>query len=67
MTMMRTYMNKFIGSEVEVLIEETKDGYSYGHTDNFLYVKIKHLLEHNTFIKVKITDVIYPYCIGKIK
>ena len=61
------YMNKFIGSEVEVLIEETKDGYSYGHTDNFLYVKIKHLLEHNTFIKVKITDVIYPYCIGKIK
>lgn len=61
------YMNKFIGSEVEVLIEETKDGYSYGHTDNFLYVKIKHVLEHNTFIKVNITDVIYPYCIGKIK
>ena len=29
-------MNKFIGSEVEVLIEETKDGYSYGHTDNIL-------------------------------
>ena len=35
------YMNKFIGEEVEVLVEETIDGYSYGHTGNFLYCKIK--------------------------
>lgn len=56
------YMKKFIGREVEVLIEEEKDGFSYGHTSNFLYVKIDKILKHNTFIKVKIVSVDYPYC-----
>ena len=59
------YMNKFIGKEVEVLIEETKDGYSLGHTGNFLYVKINKELEHNKFIKVKIKEINYPYCIAE--
>ena len=59
------YFNKYIGEEVEVLIENSKDGYSYGHTSNFLYVKIPEVLEHNTFHKVKIEKVEYPYCIGK--
>lgn len=60
------YMQKFIDKEVEILIEETKDDYSYGHTGNFLYVKVKGKLEQNAFVKVKITNVIYPYCIGSI-
>lgn len=60
------YFSKFIDNEVEVLIEEYKDGYSYGHTSNFLYVKIKDKLKHNEFYKVKIEKVDYPYCIGKI-
>ena len=60
------YFSKFIDSEVEVLIEEYKDGYSYGHTSNFLYVKIKDELKHNNFYKVKIDKIDYPYCIGKI-
>ena len=59
------YMNKFIDSEIEVLIEEYKDGYSYGHTSNFLYVKIPKKLEHNTFYKTKINSVEYPYVIGE--
>ena len=59
------YFNKYIGEEVEVLIENNKDGYSYGHTSNFLYVKIPEVLEHNTFHKVKIEKIEYPYCIGK--
>jgi len=58
------YMKKFIGSEVEVLVEEFKDGYSYGHTGNFLYVKIKGKLPHNEIVKVTIKDIDYPYCIG---
>ena len=60
------YMQKFINREVDVLIEEYKDGYSYGHTGNFLYVKIKGELPHNEIIKVKIVRVDYPYCIGEI-
>lgn len=60
------YMEKFMGRNVDVLIEEYKDGYSYGHTSNFLYVKIAGELEHNTFVEVELKEVLYPYCIGKI-
>lgn len=59
------YFNKYIGKEVEVLIEETKDGYSYGHTGNYLYVKINKELEHNTFVQVKVTKIEYPYCLAE--
>ena len=58
------YMKKFIDKEVEVLIEETKDGYSLGHTGEFLYVKINKELPHNELVKVVVKDVEYPYCIG---
>ena len=58
-------MNKFIGSNLDVLIEEYKDGYSYGHTSNFLHVKINKKLDHKTFYKAKIIEVDYPYCIGE--
>ena len=58
------YMKKFINKEVEVLIEEYKDGYSYGHTGNYLYVKINRELPHNEIVKVTIKDIEYPYVIG---
>lgn len=60
------YMNSFLDKEVEVLIEVSKDGYSVGHTTNYLQIKINKILEHNTFVNVKITSIEYPYCIGKI-
>ena len=60
------YMNKFLNREVEVLIEVSKDGYSIGHTTNYLQVKINKELEHNTFVSVKIISIEYPYCIGTI-
>lgn len=59
------YMNKFIGKDVEVLVEEYKDGFSFGHTGNYLYVKINKELPHNEIVKVKITNVEYPYCIAE--
>lgn len=59
------YYNKFLNREVEVLIEETKEGVSYGHTGNYLHIKINKELEHNTFVTVKIIDIEYPYCIGE--
>ena len=59
------YFNKFIGKDEEVLIETTKDGYSYGHTGNYLNVKIKGEFDHNTFVNVKIIDIDYPNVIGE--
>lgn len=59
------YANKFLNKQEEVLIEEEKDGYSYGHTSNYLHVKINKKLKHNTFVTVTITKVDYPYCLAK--
>jgi len=58
------YMKKYLNKEVEVLIEEYVDGYSLGHTGNYLYVKIKGEYPHNEIVKVKIKDIKYPYCIA---
>ena len=60
------YASKFIGKELEILVEQTKDGFSYGHTSNYLNVKVKGNLPHNELIKVKITSVDYPNVIGEI-
>ncbi len=60
------YMEKFLKQKVAVLIEENREGYSYGHTGNFLQVKIEGEVQHNTFVDVEIVAVSYPYCIGKI-
>ena len=60
------YFSSFIGRDVVVLVEEFRDGYSYGHTDNYLHVKIEGKIEHNTFVKPKIKEVSYPYCIGEV-
>ena len=59
------YMNKFLNKEVEVLIEKTIDGYSYGHTSNYLLVKIEGEYPHNSFTNVIINEINYPYCISK--
>ncbi len=60
------YMQKFLNQEVEVLIEEVKEGSSYGHTGEFLHVKIASELQRNTFVKIKIKEIKYPYCIGEM-
>lgn len=60
------FMKKFINKKVEVLIETTKDNISYGHTTNYLEVKITKELSHSNFYNVKITKIEYPYCIGEI-
>ncbi|MBE6157218.1 MAG: tRNA (N(6)-L-threonylcarbamoyladenosine(37)-C(2))-methylthiotransferase MtaB [Firmicutes bacterium] len=59
------YMKKYLGKEVEVLVEEYKDGVSLGHTGNFLHVKVPKKLPHNELIKVTIKEINYPYCIGE--
>lgn len=58
------YMKKYLGKEVEVLIEESNE-ISTGHTSNYLHVKINKRLNHNEIVKVTITDIAYPYLIVK--
>lgn len=60
--MERTYKEKFIGKEVEVLPEVEKEGCLLGHTDNYLEVKYKGSKEDkNKMVKVKIVSLNYPY------
>jgi len=61
------YMNKFINKEVEFIPETFKDGYLFGHTGNYLSIKVKGdkgLL--NKVVKVKITSIEYPYCMSNL-
>ena len=49
------YYGSFIGEEVEVLVEEEKDGYFYGFTDNYIPIKLKGNYKINEFYKVKLS------------
>ena len=51
------YYNKFINKELDVLIEEVKDGISTGHTSNYIKVIINEELEHNKIYNVQIDKV----------
>ena len=46
------YYNKFIGKEVEVLIEEEKNGYFVGFTDNYIPIKLKGDYKINELYKI---------------
>ncbi len=46
------YYNSFIGKEVEVLIEELKDGYYYGFTSNYIPLKLKGDYKINELYKI---------------
>lgn len=61
------YMSKFLNKEVEVLVENNKDGCSYGHTSNYLYVKINNKYNSEDIVNVSLTNINYPYIEGKGK
>lgn len=58
------YMSKFINNDIEVLIENYKDGYSYGHTSNYLYVKVNGNFNSEEVVKVTISKIEYPNCVA---
>lgn len=59
------YMKKFLGREMEVLIENCKDDYTYGHTGNYLNVKIKGNYNSGDLRKIHLIGMEYPYIIGE--
>ena len=50
------YLDKFIGENVEVLVEKTIDNKSIGHTGNYLQVEINGKYEKNSLINVMIKE-----------
>ena len=52
------YYNKFINKNIDVLIEEIKEDYVVGHTDNYIKVKINKVLETNKFYNIKIDEIV---------
>lgn len=61
-----TYNQKFVGRNMDVLVEEHKDGCSIGHTSNYLKVVIKGEVPTNEFYNVKITNASSSEVAGKI-
>ena len=51
------YLEKNIGRILPVLIETNQDGYSIGHSDNYLKVRVKGSILSNTLINVKINKL----------
>ena len=60
----KCYMEQFIGKTVEVLIERERDGISYGHTGNYLFVQLEGSYQSGDLIPVKILKVAYPCCVA---
>lgn len=52
----KEYYNRFIGKEVEVLIEEEKNGYFIGFTDNYIPVKLKGDYKINELYKIVLNE-----------
>lgn len=50
----KEYFEKFINTEVEVLIEEYIDGYYYGFTDNYIPLKLKGNYNINEIYNIKL-------------
>jgi len=65
-TLEKNYMEKFLGQEIEVLIERSDSEYSIGHTSNFLLVKVLGIFHQEERVLVNISRIEYPYCLGTI-
>ena len=54
----KEYLERYIGETVKVLFEEEKNGFYQGHTDNFLFVKVKSAKDiNNQIIDVIVEDI----------
>ena len=63
----RQYKEKFIGMKMDVLFEQNKKGYWYGHTSNYLEVKVKdeNMDLTNQVLKVELISLEQDTIIGK--
>ena len=62
----RKYIKNFLGKELEVLFETSKDGMSYGHTTNYLSIKTLGTVPSSTIKKVKLINIEGSHIYGEI-
>lgn len=61
----KEYNEKFIGKELDIIVESYKDGYITGHTGNYLLVKAKgNQDDYHKMVKVKINSISDVYCLA---
>jgi len=60
------YKKNHIGKVVEVLFEQEKNGYSTGHSSNYLEVSVKGKIDKNSLYNVKISGIKNGYITGEI-
>ena len=53
----KNYMNKFIGKNLEILVEQAKNDISFGHTSNYLLVKLNKIYKSEDIVIAKISKV----------
>ena len=52
----KEYKAKFIGKILKVLVEEEKDDYSYGYTDNYIRVILKGNYKHKNIYDIMLNE-----------
>ena len=63
----RNFYNQFINSTRKVLFEGTKNGYSIGHTDNYIKVQLKDSSDYrNQILDVKLNENRSSYILGRL-
>ena len=62
----KKYIKKFLGKELDVLFETSKNGDSYGHTTNYLSVKVLGTIPSSTIRKVRLINIEGPYIYGEL-
>lgn len=60
------YNKSMLGNIEEIITEEYKNGYTIGHTSNFIRVLVNIPLEHNKIYKVKLCEIKGLDVIGEI-
>lgn len=61
----KQFNSQYLNSEVEIIVEETKDGKSIGHTANFVKVLLEGEYPRNTCQRVLVTEIFSEYVIAK--
>ena len=60
------YYNKFIGRDLQIIVESGKNGISSGHTDNYILVHLDSEIPSGTVIDAKICKVDNIYVKGDV-
>ena len=60
------YYEKFIGQNLEVIVETSKNGISEGHTDNYILVKLDKCVDSGQIVDVSICEVDGTSVKGKV-